>query len=147
MDNQAIKDEICDRIAAGETLTAICEDVHMPKTSAISTWRKNDDQFEKHYLIARDCQSDRLRDELIDISDNTADQDVKYGSTVVQRDKLRAETRKWLLSKELAHKYGEKMNVEHSGGVTQKRIVVVRSFDEVEITDKRRRGLGLSTPN
>ena len=136
--NQACKDEICSRIAQGETMTRICEDVHMPSTVTVYYWRLKDEKFERDYVIARSCQTDRLRDEIIDISDNTAEQDVKYGNTVVQRDKLRSENRKWLLSKELAYKYGDKLGVEHSGGVTQKRIIIVKSFDEVEITDKRR---------
>ncbi len=146
MDKQAIKDEICDRLAGGESLIAICEDVHMPSTSTIFTWRRKDDEFCKEYDIARECQRDRWEDELREMVKATPEDDCKYGNTAVSRSKLEATTLMWMMSKRMSSVYGDKMNVEHSGGVTQKRIVIVRSFDEVEITDKRR-GLGLGTPN
>lgn len=141
MADQSIKDEVCDRIAAGETLIGICEDTHMPCTATIFNWRRKDESFDKEYGIARECQRDRWEDELREMVKATPEDDCKYGNTAVSRSKLEATTLMWMMSKRMANIYGDKMNVEHSGGVTQKRIIVVKSFDEVEITEKRQAGI------
>ena len=44
-------------------------------------------------------------------------------SESVQRSKLRVDTRKWLMSKLAPKKYGEKVDLEHSGEVAIKRVV------------------------
>jgi hypothetical protein len=35
----------------------------------------------------------------------------------VARDRLRVDTRRWLMSKVLAHKYGDRLDVNHSGSI------------------------------
>ncbi len=127
--------EICDRIADGETLTSICEDVHMPNCRSVHGLVLRDTEFAEKYTFARLIQAHGFRDRLLDVSENDLDDGGKYGNNKIQRAKLQCDNLKWLLSKELARNYGDKMEAIHSGEVTQKRIVIVRNFDDVEITD------------
>lgn len=130
--------EICDRIAGGETLTAICQDTHMPPAGTVHGWvldENADTGFRESYMLARLIQAHQLRDKLLDTAENDLDDGGKYGNNKIQRAKLQCDTFKWLLSKELARNYGDKLDVIQSGEVTQKRIVIVKTFDDVKIRD------------
>ena len=131
--------EICERISDGETLTSICRDIHMPPTRTVQGWildeKKVNPEFREAYMLARLIQIHGLRDKLLDVSENDLDDGGKYGNNKIQRAKLQCDNYKWLLSKELARNYGDKMDVIQSGEVTQKRIVFVKNFDDVTIKD------------
>jgi len=47
---------VCDRLAGGEALSAICHDPAMPSLKAIYTWLKRFPEFEAMYLAAREEQ-------------------------------------------------------------------------------------------
>ena len=65
--------EICQRLAAGETLRAICRDKHMPDEKAVREWViDNRDGFAEPYRRARDLQLEHWADAIIDIEDTTA---------------------------------------------------------------------------
>jgi hypothetical protein len=73
-----------------------------------------DDTKSKIYARACDDRADKMADEILEIADNGSNKD----NIIVQRDRLRIDSRKWLLSKLHPKKYGDKLDVEHSGGVT-----------------------------
>lgn len=84
-----------------------------------------DDQKSQMYARACETRADIIADEIMDISDNVGNDMVtlKDGrevidNAVVQRDRLRVDSRKWLLSKLHPKKYGEKIDVAHSGSIT-----------------------------
>lgn len=102
---QALADSICARLSNGETLRAICRDEGMPRESTVRAWALDDvGGFYAHYARAREIGYAGLADELAEIADGTGDP---------ARDRLRVDTRKWLLSKALPKVYGDK--VEHTG--------------------------------
>ena len=119
---QALADKICERLAAGETLRAICEDENMPDERTVRRWAIDvDHPFSPQYARAREVGFEKMADDLIDIADGKAvaltDQDADVladvvNPNIVQRDRLRVETRKWLLSKALPKVYGEKTTVD-----------------------------------
>ena len=47
---------VCERLAAGEALSAICRDRAMPSLKAVYTWLKRFPVFEAMYLVAREEQ-------------------------------------------------------------------------------------------
>lgn len=99
-----IADEICRRLAEGETLSAICRDEGMPARTTFLQWvRDNRDGLSDKYARARELGLEALADELIEIADG--------GSDDWQRDRLRVDTRKWLLARLLAHRYGDRVTV------------------------------------
>ena len=98
---------VLDRLRAGETLRAICRDEGMPAAPTVMDWVKEDrDGFAERYARAREAGAYAMADELLEIADGAAD---------VQRDRLRADTRKWLLSKILPRVFGDKLDVTTQG--------------------------------
>lgn len=77
-------------------------------------------------------QAELLADELFTIADDGSNDtivvDEETGSTatnhdVINRSRLRVDTRKWYLSKVLPKIYGDKLDVNHGGEVAIKRVV------------------------
>jgi hypothetical protein len=83
----------------------------------------------KSKLYARACEerADLMADEILEISDNIGGDLIKLSdgrevvdNAVINRDRLRVDTRKWLLAKLQPKKYGDKIETEHSGNVNLK---------------------------
>jgi hypothetical protein len=113
---------ICERLASGESLKAICRDEAMPDERSVRRWALNDvEGFAPRYAQAREIQAFSMADELLEIADDASnDWMVREGKTElngehVQRSRLRSDTRKWLLSKMLPKVYGDKITQEHTG--------------------------------
>ena len=77
-----------------------------------------DEEKSKRYARACEIRADLMAEEMLQISDNVggdlielADGREVVDNAVVQRDKLRVDTRKWLLAKMYPKKYGDKVDV------------------------------------
>lgn len=134
---QAIGDAICERLADGESLRAICLDEGMPSKSAVFRWLGQNDAFRDQYARAREEQAEHYADELVGISDedDTIVKDmgdgltaVVFDSVAVARNKLRIDTRKWVASKLKPKKYGDKL--ELAGNAESPLTVVVRKLSD-----------------
>jgi hypothetical protein len=122
---QAIGDEICERIAAGQSLTEICSFEHLPTLQTLSTWANGEvksvaaTSFPEAYARARSLAIDRMAEEIKDISDDARNDwmDRQFGEQSVRcvdhehvtRSKLRVDTRKFLLSKLRPEIYGDRL--------------------------------------
>lgn len=120
-------DEILQRLAAGETLRGICRDEHMPPSSTVRWWVVNDEGpgFAARYACAREMGMDELGDEIVEIADETSKDTVtdaqgndRANTEWISRSKLRVDTRKFLMSKIAAARYGDKLDVAVSGDVS-----------------------------
>jgi hypothetical protein len=108
---------VIERMCGGESLRQICQDPKMPSVGTVLNYamlRKGVGQewverFAEAYRIAKQIRAEAWADELVGIADGTAPI-----SEDVQRNKLRIDTRKWLLSK-LMKEYSEKQAHEISG--------------------------------
>lgn len=105
---QALADRICARLAAGETLRAVCRDDGMPAPQTVLRWTAKSDVFAEQYAKARETGYRLMADDLTEIADD------KSGDPA--RDRLRLDTRKWLLSKALPKVYGDKLQHTGEGG-------------------------------
>jgi len=103
---------ICEQIAQGKSVRAICSDDSMPAMSTVFKWLNDIPQFSEHYARAREQQAEAFAQELIEIADDESG-DVK--GDAVRRSQLRVETRKWVASKLLPKKYGDKLDLNVSG--------------------------------
>ena len=117
-----LADEICERLAKGESLNAISNDPRMPPRTTVIEWVENNREgFADRYTRARQRGYELMAEELVDISDDASnDWMVRAGLTVpdyevVQRSRLRVETRKWLLSKMLPKQFGDRVTQELIG--------------------------------
>jgi len=124
---QALAARICERLADGETLLAVCRDETMPSDATVRRWAIEDQSgFSAQYARAREVGYAKMADEILEIA-NTP----KPGVTVTEKPtgtetrsgdmiehrRLQVDTRKWLLSKALPKVYGDKQQVEHSGSI------------------------------
>lgn len=119
--SKKVANQICERLIAGESLRAICDSAGMPNKSTVFRWLDRHTEFRDQYARAREIQAEMMADELLSIADD-ASGDLTKGesghvgnSAAVHRSKLRVETRKWIASRLLPKKYGEKLEVGHSG--------------------------------
>ena len=131
-----LRDNICNRLADGESLRSICRDDDMPSRPTIARWIienmgevKDGDQvltegFYYHYTRAREIGLDVMADEILDISDDGSndymERELDNGRIIevvnhenIARSRLRADSRKWYLSKMAPKRYGNERTIRH----------------------------------
>ncbi|MFN3352936.1 MAG: hypothetical protein ACK4Z5_04945 [Brevundimonas sp.] len=121
---QEIADEICERLSKGEPLAHICRDENMPAVRTVSDWKKAHQSFSADFARARDEGFDAIAADCLEIADESS-KDTVYGkdgderpdTEWISRSKLRIETRLKLLAKWDPKRYGEKLDLNHSGGI------------------------------
>lgn len=119
---EAIATEIIERIAEGEPLRRVCADDHLPHPRTVRGWvLENRSGFSPLYARARELCLDAWADEIVEIADdgrndtyvNDRGNEVMDGD-VVQRSRLRVDTRKWLMSRLRPSKYGDRIDIGSS---------------------------------
>ena len=119
-----LAEKICERIALGESMRAICGGADMPSRRTVMRWLGDHEDFRALHAIAREMQADHFFEEIIEIADDAGDdfmeREHKDGSTEkafdgehVQRSRLRVDARKWVAAKLAPKKYGDK--IQHTG--------------------------------
>lgn len=93
--------------------------------SMIMRWVAADEVFREQYARAREVLLEHWAEEILEISDDSSQDVVTVpdGESTVERvdhehiarSKLRVDSRKWLLSKLAAKKYGDKISTELTG--------------------------------
>lgn len=125
-------EEICERIAGGESLRAMCKDAHLPSRDLVFKWLREGQKadaeqhlkdFINQYAHAREAQGDTIFDECLDIADNkegdyhinvkteTGEIKVSINQENIQRAKLQIETRLKMAGKLRPKKYGDKLEL------------------------------------
>jgi len=115
---EAVATAICRRIADGETLREICRSSdRFPPESSVREWVLADHQgFAARYARAREQGYEHWASEILQISD--ADYRGPDGQTdngAVQQARLQCDVRRWLLSKLLPTRYGDRVVAEITG--------------------------------
>lgn len=134
-----VANEIFDRMAAGESLTNICRDEHMPGRKTVLRWQDGERgapvEFGPRYAQAVQDRADKCFDEIIDLADgaavsaeveaNIAGKKVsekvrrkverRVYNEEIQARKLRIDARKWALSRMNRSKYGDRSELAVSG--------------------------------
>lgn len=117
-------EELCKRLANGETLKRICKDDHMPGETTVRSWALSHVWFRDKYARAMALRVEKMAEEIVEISDDGTNDWIEYqdfrGRTKIgpdtdhiRRSELRVQTRKWIMSKLAPKKWGDK--VEHLG--------------------------------
>ena len=121
-----IADKICERLALGESLRAVCSDNDMPCEATVYKWLRAYPEFVETYACAREVQADTFVDDILDIADNGtndwmrragADGEASWveNGESLKRSQIRIDARKWLAGKYKPKKYGDKIVSEHTG--------------------------------
>jgi len=134
--SEKVADQICERLAAGESLNAICKDEGFPAESTVRDWALDDVQgFAAKYTRAREAQADFYAQQIVDIADEQGEVLREDGSKFdpdVNRDRLRIDARKWFASKVAPKKYGDKTDVTISGNMS------LSQMSDEELTQRAR---------
>lgn len=126
--SEEIADQVCEGIADGRSLRSICNEPGMPNKATVFRWLAGNEAFRDQYARARDAQADAIFDEILDIADDASndwmerrgeeDSGWVVNGEHVQRSRIRIDARKWMAGKLRPKVYGDKLDVEHTGGVT-----------------------------
>lgn len=114
--NQETVDEICERIACGESLRHICDSDSMPAMSSVFKWLNENEEFSEQYARAREEQIETKVDQINEIADDGSNDWMKsnkpenpgyiLNGEAIQRSRLRIDAIKWQAEKIKAKKYG-----------------------------------------
>lgn len=119
-----VAQEILERISKGESVRSICakdRDDFIPSHSTLFKWLDENEKFAEQYARACARRADFYFDQIIEIADapnttvNPETQQPELRDPA--RDRLRVDARKWVVSKLAPKKYGDKIEVEHSGAI------------------------------
>ena len=117
--SQEIFDEICVRIAEGESLRKICKDEKMPSLVAVWKWLNNSEELVKQYTRAREEQAETFVDEILEIADENKDDTyldengkLIINQEVIARSRLRVDSRKWIASKLKPKRFGDYTKIQ-----------------------------------
>ena len=124
-----IAERVCKEVSDGRTLRAVCRQLEIPESTVREWVLDNREGFSAHYARAKELQVEAWADELREIADDGSNdwmtierRDGKEfeveNKEVVNRSRLRVDTLKWLMSKITPRKYGDKIETQHSGGIT-----------------------------
>ena len=98
--------EICRRVSNGETLRDVCRTPGMPPESTVRWWFSHDlEGFAALYAQARKSQVEAWADDLVAISEER--------DTEPNDRRVRIDTKRWLMSKLVPKKYGDR--IVHAG--------------------------------
>lgn len=122
-----VNQRICQFISLGYSNRQAAEAVGIDR-STLYDWLAQDSEFSDQYAKACEKRCHHWADEINEIADDGLNDWVErekehgemhlvFNGEHFQRSRLRVDTRKWLLSKLQPKKYGEKLDVEHSGGI------------------------------
>jgi len=131
-----IAEEICDRVAKGESLRTICgadRDDFTPSERTIYRWLESGEpwaaEFRQQYAHAREAQADVKFDEAWAIAKAATPENVQVA-------RLQVDTIKWQASKLVPKKYGDRVDVSHSGEVAHRHDLSGYSADELDALEK-----------
>lgn len=140
-------DRICELLASGQPLNKICAREDMPSIPTVMAWLWRDtphkEEFLNKYTRAREQQAETYADQIISIADDDSEDAIfvegkdgtgetafpKANREFIQRSHLRVEARKWIASKLLPKKYGDRKEhnvnatVVHEGSEELKQII------------------------
>ena len=147
--SQELFNDICKQLEDGKSLRAICKQKGMPNKSTFSRWLDGSTDLgitdlERQALCdqyARACEDgiEILADEILEIADDTSKDTIttEGGNETanhewIARSRLMVDARKWLLSKRLPKKYGDKTAVDVTSGGDKITWNEVRTYDKPE---------------
>lgn len=109
--DEARADEICCRLADGETLREICLAKTMPSRATVRRWLAGSSQFRSRYATAREHLADALVEDALHQARNA-------NSSTASARRLYVDAIKWYAAKLAPKRYGEKVAPDAAAKVT-----------------------------
>jgi hypothetical protein len=118
-----LADEVCALIAEGKSLRQVTEQPGMPSRRSVQYWLTRYPDFREKYECAMMLCAEFWAHEIIEISDDSAGDFIisEDGRRAVDheninRSRLKVDSRKWLLSKLLPKRYGDRVTADVNVG-------------------------------
>lgn len=112
-------EEIIDVIADGKPLREHCRQEGKPKWRTVYHWLEKDPDFVARFAHAREMGGDAIAEKALELADEEPPiVDGKVDAGHVAWKRLQIDTRLKLLAKWNPKKYGDKVALEHGGGLT-----------------------------
>ncbi len=113
-------DEILERIMRGDRLPEAFQAIGIEDhaTSGLYRLLLHDKAVRRRYDEAREIQAETFVDDILEISDNSGndrDENGKANHELVNRDRLRVDTRKFVMATMNGRRFSEKKQIEHMG--------------------------------
>ena len=106
--SEKLVNRMLEEIASGRSVIGLCrEEDWTPNAETWYRWLYKIEGLSNRYAQAKSVQSEREADIILDIADNATNQDYQVA-------RLRVDARKWIASKLLPNKYGERTQIDHS---------------------------------
>ncbi len=114
-------DKILGRIATSrDSIATITEgDESLPSETTFFKWKREDEKLAQDYARAKEDQADLIAEEMLDIADDSRNDWMKKkvgdelvdvpNPELINRSRLRIDTRKWVMGKLRPKKYGERL--------------------------------------
>ena len=131
-------DHILDELETGRSLNdIILHDPVMPKYSTFFDWVAKDPELADKYAHAREIGSEKKIEEIEEIADEDylPDMGGKIDNAQVQARRLRIDTKKWILSKQFPKKYGDRVDLNHSGSIQTSAAEIIKNIHESRAND------------
>lgn len=98
---------LCERIATGESLRAVCREEGMPSYTSVMRWARDNDEFREHYIRAREDQAHSDADEITDVRNMVLAGLLDPGAAKVVIDAM-----KWSAGKRAPKVYGDRIAID-----------------------------------
>lgn len=113
-----IFERVIEDIYRGRSLQSLIEDDHRVQSyEDFLRWVKRDPQRHERFKEAQEMRTEFIAGEILEIADGVGAIDPSSSDTV-NRDKLRIDTRKWLMSAHNKKRYGETKQIELGGTIS-----------------------------
>jgi len=125
-------------ITQGQSIAKACKEVEV-SSSTYMVWLSRSEDYARAHANAMASRADVIFEEILEIADNTEDDIITDSDgnkvtnhNVIQRDRLRVDTRKWIAAKMNPKKYSDKQFIE-TKDLTEKPITsIVRHIVKVK---------------
>jgi len=116
-------EEVLEQLAIGKTIRQAFDAVGIDRKHTATLYRilLKDKAIRKLYDEARELQAESYSDDIIDIADANQfdrDEDGKINHEVINRDRLRVDSRKWLSGKWNVKRFGDTKHHMHEGDIS-----------------------------
>jgi hypothetical protein len=123
--SKELEERMLEEIASGRSVIGMCrEEKWTPNADTWYRWLYKIEGLSDRYARAKAFQSEREADIILDIADNATNQDYQVA-------RLRVDARKWIASKLLPNKYGEKTSIDHTSTDGTMKPTVIRLVAKV----------------
>lgn len=118
LEYEQIFERVIENIYRGHSLRSLVEnDLRVISYEDFLRWIKRDPQRHERFKEAQEMRTEFLAGEILEIADGVDAIDAACPETV-NRDKLRIDTRKWLMSAHNRKRYGETKQIEVGGSIS-----------------------------